>query len=156
MIPFAVLLGAIAILPLTPQLAHWWEHNSSKLLVAGTLGLITLGYYLLTVADLLARDHRRLAAALAEVDHCPLGAGALSTTAFPIDRQWTATSLGFAGLVEVAYDAVSCRDDGHEAANALALAMTNLSRLAVDLQAWNTAEYRFIELADQQKWVDLT
>jgi Na+/H+ antiporter NhaD/arsenite permease-like protein len=46
-IPFVVLLGAIAILPLTPQLAHWWEHNSSKLLVAGTLGLITLGYYLL-------------------------------------------------------------------------------------------------------------
>ncbi len=45
-IPFVVLLGAIAILPLTPQLAHWWEHNSSKLLVAGTLGLITLGYYL--------------------------------------------------------------------------------------------------------------
>jgi argininosuccinate lyase len=114
---------------------------------------ITLGYYLLTVADLLARDHRRLAAALAEVDHCPLGAGALSTTAFPIDREWTARALGFAGLVEVAYDAVSCRDDGHEAVNALALAMTNLSRLAVDLQAWNTAEYRFIELADQHSSV---
>ena len=46
-IPFVVLLGAIAVLPLTPPLAHWWEHNSSKLLVAGTLGLITLGYYLL-------------------------------------------------------------------------------------------------------------
>jgi Na+/H+ antiporter NhaD/arsenite permease-like protein len=45
-VPFVVLLGAIAVLPLTPQLAHWWEHNSSKLLVAGTLGLITLGYYL--------------------------------------------------------------------------------------------------------------
>ena len=44
-LPFAVLLAAIAILPLTPQLSHWWEHNSSKLLVAGCLALVTLGYY---------------------------------------------------------------------------------------------------------------
>ena len=45
-IPFCLLLAAIAILPLTPQLAHWWEHNSSKFLVAGVLGLATLAYYL--------------------------------------------------------------------------------------------------------------
>jgi Na+/H+ antiporter NhaD/arsenite permease-like protein len=44
-LPFAVLLAAIAILPLTPQLSHWWEHNSSKLLVSGCLALVTLGYY---------------------------------------------------------------------------------------------------------------
>jgi Na+/H+ antiporter NhaD/arsenite permease-like protein len=46
-LPFAILLGAIAILPLTPGLSHWWEHNSSKLLVAGLLAAVTLGYYLL-------------------------------------------------------------------------------------------------------------
>ncbi|MFM7207042.1 MAG: sodium:proton antiporter [Planctomycetaceae bacterium] len=46
-IPFAVLLAAIAILPLTPAAAHWWEHNSSKLLVSGLLAAVTLGYYLL-------------------------------------------------------------------------------------------------------------
>ncbi|MFM8494397.1 MAG: sodium:proton antiporter, partial [Planctomycetia bacterium] len=45
-LPFCLLLAAIAILPLTPRLAHWWEHNSSKLLVAGILGLATLAYYL--------------------------------------------------------------------------------------------------------------
>jgi Na+/H+ antiporter NhaD/arsenite permease-like protein len=44
--PFLVLLAAVAILPLVPSLAHWWEHNSSKLLVAGGLGLVTLAYYL--------------------------------------------------------------------------------------------------------------
>jgi Na+/H+ antiporter NhaD/arsenite permease-like protein len=44
-LPFALLLAAIAILPLTPQLSHWWEHNSSKLLVAGLLALVTLAYY---------------------------------------------------------------------------------------------------------------
>ncbi len=44
-LPFMILLAAIAILPLTPSLAHWWEHNSSKLLVAALLALVTLAYY---------------------------------------------------------------------------------------------------------------
>ena len=46
-LPFAILLAAIAILPLTPGVSHWWEHNSSKLLVAGLLAAVTLAYYLL-------------------------------------------------------------------------------------------------------------
>ena len=44
-LPFAALLAAIAVFPLTPALAHWWEHNSSKLLVAASLALVTLAYY---------------------------------------------------------------------------------------------------------------
>lgn len=110
---------------------------------------ITLAYYLLTVADVLARDHRRLRAALAETDRCPLGSGALTTTAFPIDRVWTARVLGFAGVLEVGYDGVSSRDDIHQTSAALAILMTNLSRVAFDLQAWNTAEFRFVEIGDQ-------
>ena len=45
-LPFCLLLAAIAILPLTSRLSHWWEDNSSKFLVAGLLGLVTLAYYL--------------------------------------------------------------------------------------------------------------
>jgi len=45
-LPFAVLLAVIAILPLVPSLAHWWEHNSSKLLVASLLACVTLAHYL--------------------------------------------------------------------------------------------------------------
>ncbi len=44
-LPFVALLLAIAILPLLRRTHHWWEHNSNKLLVAGLLGLLTLGYY---------------------------------------------------------------------------------------------------------------
>jgi argininosuccinate lyase len=105
---------------------------------------ITLGYYFLAFADVLARDFGRVFAALNQSDHCPLGAGALTTTGFPIDRKYTARMLGFAGLVEVAYDAVSSRDDVHEAAAALSILMTNLSRL---LQNWNMMEHGFIELS---------
>lgn len=110
---------------------------------------ISLGYYLLSAGDVLARDFTRLAGALRHTDQCPLGAGALTTTGFPIDRESVARRLGFAGLVESAYDGVSSRDDAHEAAAGCAVLMTGLSRVATDLQSWNTAEFAFIELADQ-------
>lgn len=45
-IPFVLLLGAIALLPLIPPVSHWWEHNRNRLLVAVVLGAITLLYYL--------------------------------------------------------------------------------------------------------------
>ncbi len=110
---------------------------------------ISYGYYLLTVADLLSRDFVRVRGALEHTDMCTLGSGALTTTGFPIDRDYTAKLLGFAQLMEVAYDGVSCRDDAHEAAAAMAVMMTGISRLATDLQLWNTMEFGMIELADE-------
>jgi argininosuccinate lyase len=109
---------------------------------------VSLGYYLLAYADVLERDAERIAGALERCDCSPLGAGALNTTAFPINRDYTAALLGFPRLVEVAYDAVSARDDAHEAVATLAIMMTGLSRLATDLQEWNTLEYGFVELSD--------
>ncbi len=43
--PFVVLLLCIAILPLIPATSHWWEHNSSKLIIALALSVITVAYY---------------------------------------------------------------------------------------------------------------
>jgi argininosuccinate lyase len=94
---------------------------------------ITFGYWLASAADALARDHQRLMGALAHCDLCPLGAGALSTTAFPLDRAWVADAL--------------------EAASAMAVMMTLLSRLATDLQNWGSWEYGFVELADRHSAV---
>src|SRR5512138_2499153 len=45
-LPFAALLLCIALLPLIPATAHWWEHNRSKLIVSGSLALLVCGYYL--------------------------------------------------------------------------------------------------------------
>ncbi len=110
---------------------------------------VTFGYWLLSAADVLARDRARLAGALAHTDLCPLGAGALTTTAFPLDRAMTAEMLGFPGLLEIAYDAVSSRDDGLEAAHGCAVLAAFLSRLSTDLMAWGTWEYGFLEIADR-------
>lgn len=114
---------------------------------------ITLGYYLLTFADVLERDFKRLNAGLKHTNKSPLGSGALTTTAFPLDRTYTANALGFDGLLEIAYDGVSNRDDALEAGAALSILMTNISRLAFDLQSWNTLEYQFIELGDEHSSV---
>jgi len=110
---------------------------------------VSLGYYLLTAAEVLGRDYTRIFGALGHCDCCPLGAGALTTTGFPIDRQLVSDLLGFAQLLEIAYDGVSCRDDAHEAVAAAAVMMTGLSRLATDLKSWNTMEFGMIELADE-------
>jgi argininosuccinate lyase len=110
---------------------------------------VTFGYWLLAAADALARDGTRLAGALRHADLCPLGAGALTTTAFPLDRDLTAALLGFAAPLEIAYDAVSSRDDAQEAVAALAVLAGLLSRLSTDLMAWSTWEYGFLELADR-------
>ncbi len=109
---------------------------------------ISFGYYLLSAADLVERDFRRLVGALSCCDRSPLGSGALSTTGFPIDRDMTSRLLGFAGLVEIGYDGVAIRDDVHETVAAVAILMTGISRVATDLQTWNTMEYGFIELDD--------
>ena len=44
-IPFIILLGAIAALPLLNATEHWWEKNSNRFKVAASLGLLTLCYY---------------------------------------------------------------------------------------------------------------
>jgi Na+/H+ antiporter NhaD/arsenite permease-like protein len=49
-LPFALLLGAIALLPLIPATEHWWESNLHRFYVAAGLGILTLGYYALVHA----------------------------------------------------------------------------------------------------------
>ncbi len=55
----------------------------------------TLGHHLMAYANMLRRDVTRLEDCLERMDECPLGAGALATTTYPIDRSRTAALLGF-------------------------------------------------------------
>lgn len=45
-LPFALLLGAIAVFPLVPAIEHWWESNLHRFYVAAGLAALTLIYYL--------------------------------------------------------------------------------------------------------------
>lgn len=109
---------------------------------------ITLGFWASGYASMLSRDLRRLSNAFATTNLCPLGAAALAGTSFPTDRDLTAKLLGFDAVLEHSLDAVASRDFVVESLAALAIVMSNLSRLAEELVFWSSFEFRLIELDD--------
>lgn len=109
----------------------------------------TLGHHMLAHCDAYLRDLERLEGAYERTNLSPLGAGALATSSFPIDRESVAELLGFKGLIENSMDAVSSRDFIHETLAALALLMVNLSRLCEELILWSTSEFGYVELSDE-------
>jgi len=110
---------------------------------------VTFAHYLLSHATALGRDLERLQSAYSRVNRCPFGAGALATTSFPINRNKTASLLGFDAVMENSIDAVGSRDYIVETLAALTLLAINLSRLAEDLIVWSSPEFGTIELPDE-------
>lgn len=110
---------------------------------------VTYAHYLLFQFDALDRDLQRLQSAYKRVNLCPLGAGALATTSFSINRKKTAHLLGFGDVLENSLDAVGSRDFILETQAALALLAVNLSRFAEDLIVWSSAEFGTVELPDE-------
>src|SRR5207302_1748588 len=108
----------------------------------------TLAHYLMAAVEIFERDAQRLRAAFATVNRNPLGACAITTTGFPIDRESTARLLGFEGLQINSYGAIAAIDYLAEAAAAAAVAMVNLGKLVQDLLQWCTKEFGFLRLGD--------
>lgn len=109
---------------------------------------VTFGHHLLAYAEMLLRDISRFDDALKRMDSCPLGAGALAGTTYPLDRNLTASLLGFSAPAQNSLDAVSDRDFCAEIAFAASMTMVHLSRLCEELVLWCSWEFRFIELDD--------
>jgi argininosuccinate lyase len=108
----------------------------------------TLAHYLLAAAEFLARDASRIQSAYSRVNRSPLGACAITTTGFPIDRDLTAELLGFEGLAENSYGAIASIDYVTESAAAVAVCVVNVGKLVQDLLLWSTREFRFVRLSD--------
>jgi len=110
---------------------------------------VTFAHYLLSYYDALERDLQRLESAYTRVNLCPLGAGALATSSFPINRDRTAELLGFNAVLENSIDAVGSRDFIIETIAALTLTAVNLSRFAEDLIIWSSPDFGVVELPDE-------
>jgi argininosuccinate lyase len=108
----------------------------------------TLAHYLLGAVEFLGRDVQRLRAAFATINRNPLGACAITTTGFPIDRIYTARLLGFEGLQENSYGAIAAVDYVCEAASAIAVLTVSLGKLVQDLLLWCMEEFHFLRLSD--------
>jgi argininosuccinate lyase len=109
---------------------------------------VTAGYHLTAWCAALERDRGRFADALARLDECPLGAGALAGSGLPLDRERTARALGFRGPTLNSMDAVADRDFALETGAACAITAVHLSRFCEDLILWASEEFRFIRLAE--------
>ncbi len=108
----------------------------------------TLGHYMMAYANMLRRDVTRLEDCLERMDECPLGAGALATSTYPVDRFQTAAALGFAKPTENSLDSVSDRDFALEFLSDCSILMMHLSRFSEELILWCSWEFKFVELDD--------
>jgi argininosuccinate lyase len=108
----------------------------------------TLGHFLAAYIEVLERDAERLIACYARVNRSPLGACAITTTGFPIDRATTADALGFRGLVVNSYGAIASVDYVAEACSVLATAMLSLGRFTQEMLLWSTAEFGYLKLSN--------
>ena len=109
---------------------------------------VTLAHHLGAYFEMFYRDKQRLADIRRRMNLCPLGAGALAGTTYPLDRDYTAKQLGFDGPTLNSMDSVSDRDYVLELLGALSIAAMHLSRFCEEIILWNSNEYRFVELDD--------
>ena len=108
----------------------------------------TFGHYMMAYANMFKRDVTRLEDCLARLDECPLGAGALATSTYPVDRFQTAAALGFAKPTDNSMDSVSDRDYAIELLSALSILMMHLSRFSEEIILWCSWEFKFVDLDD--------
>jgi len=107
-----------------------------------------LGHYLGAALEFILRDMTRIQAALEEVNHCPMGAAAITTSGFDLDRHRVADMLGFTDIVENSYGAIANVDYITASYAAIRLGCIHLGRLVQDLVTWTGFEVAQIHVPD--------
>lgn len=109
---------------------------------------ITLAHHMGAYFEMFKRDRSRMHDIYERMNYCPLGAGALAGTTYPLDREYTAELLGFYGPMLNSMDCVSDRDYLIEYLSAMSTVMMHLSRFCEEVIIWNSNEYQFVEMDD--------
>ena len=109
---------------------------------------ITLAHHYGAYFEMFKRDRQRLSDIYKRMNYCPLGAGALAGTTYPLDREYTARLLHFEGPTLNSIDSVADRDYLIEFLSALSTIMMHLSRFSEEIIILNSNEYQFVELDD--------
>ena len=109
---------------------------------------ITLAHHMGAYFEMFRRDRSKLYDIYQRMNYCPLGSGALAGTTYPLDREYTAELLGFAGPTLNSMDSVADRDYVIELMSALSTIMMHLSRFSEEVIIWNSNEYQFVDIDD--------
>ncbi|MDP1442122.1 argininosuccinate lyase [Priestia megaterium] len=107
-----------------------------------------LGHYFLGIVDVLDRNIARLQHAYQAANSSPMGAAAITTSAFPISRHRVAELAGFESVIENSYDAIGNCDYYSQTASAISLCALDLGRIITDMLLWATEELKMIRVAD--------
>ncbi|MPW26639.1 argininosuccinate lyase [Alkalibaculum sp. M08DMB] len=110
---------------------------------------ITLAHHVLAYFEMFKRDRERLSDCYKRVNIMPLGAGALATTTYNLDRTYVSKLLDFDGITMNSLDSVSDRDFCIEFMSAMSLMMMHLSRFSEEIILWCSDEFNFIQLDDE-------
>ncbi len=108
----------------------------------------TLAHHYGAYFEMFKRDRQRMKDIFKRMNYCPLGAGALAGTTYPLDRNYTAVLMGFEGPTLNSMDSVADRDYLIEFLAALSTVMMHLSRFSEEIIIWNSNEYQFVEIDD--------
>ncbi|MDH4316840.1 MAG: argininosuccinate lyase [Desulfobulbaceae bacterium] len=110
---------------------------------------VLLSHHMLAYFEMFKRDRSRLADCVARMNYSPLGAAALAGTGLPIDREFVADELGFAGVTANSMDTTGDRDYVMEYLFCLTVIQLHLSRLSEELVLWSSKEFEFIDIGDR-------
>jgi argininosuccinate lyase len=100
----------------------------------------TYGHYLAAMIEVFNRDGERLCAARGLLDHCPMGAAAITTSGFAINRHRVAELLGFAEPLRNSYGCIAGVDYVTGLYSAIKLMFLHLGRVVQDMQFWSAFE----------------
>ncbi len=109
---------------------------------------VTFGHHMMAYVEMFGRDAGRFRDARARMNESPLGSAALAGSPFPIDREMTASALGFNRPMANSLDGVSDRDFALESLAAASICAGHLSRLAEEIVVWMTPQFGFVQLSD--------
>ena len=108
----------------------------------------TMAHFLLAMAENVGRDIRRLQRAFENMNYCPLGSGAITTTGFPINRHRVAELLGFSAPTVNSYASIASVDYFIETLGAVAALLVNTGKFAQEFLLMAMMEFNAIRLPD--------
>jgi argininosuccinate lyase len=109
---------------------------------------VLVGHWLLAYVEMFLRDAERLADCRKRLNVCPLGSGAVAGATLPLDRDFMADELEFAGPTANSIDATSDRDFVLEFVNVVSVLSLHLSRWAEEMIIFSTQEFGFVQLPE--------
>ncbi|WP_248927489.1 argininosuccinate lyase [Paenibacillus hamazuiensis] len=141
-----------SVLSLKDQLLEFAAEHAETLMIGYThtqqAQPTTLGHYIMAVVDSLNRDMRRFANAYRHLNQSSMGAAALTTSGFNINRDRMRELLGFDELIENSYDAIGGADYIAELMTVTQIAAITLGRFVQDLLLWSTQEFAVLRVSD--------